>query len=261
MNYYPHHIGDFNNATRHLTRIERSIYRDLIELYYDTEKPLTDDIEMICRRILADDEIQVYAVQSILREYFTLTEKGYENARCNEIIKEYKRNAKNKSKAGKASAIARKARKNKEKTLLTDDQHVFNECSTGVRNQEPITKTNNQKPLTKESQNTIGDISDEKSPRSKCPVQKIVDLYHEKLPELPKVEKITTKRRGYIQQRWREDLPKLDNWVHYFDYVKQSDFLMGKTAPRDDRKPFIANLEWLTNPSNFAKVAEEKYHG
>ena len=29
MNFYQHHIGDFNNATRHLTRLERSIYRDL----------------------------------------------------------------------------------------------------------------------------------------------------------------------------------------------------------------------------------------
>lgn len=27
MNHYPHHIGDFNNATRHLTLIEDAIYR------------------------------------------------------------------------------------------------------------------------------------------------------------------------------------------------------------------------------------------
>ncbi|MCY3212700.1 DUF1376 domain-containing protein, partial [Acinetobacter baumannii] len=27
MNYYQHHIGDFNNATRHLSLIERAIYR------------------------------------------------------------------------------------------------------------------------------------------------------------------------------------------------------------------------------------------
>ncbi|MFY0037839.1 DUF1376 domain-containing protein, partial [Acinetobacter baumannii] len=25
MNYYQHHIGDFNNATRHLSLIERAI--------------------------------------------------------------------------------------------------------------------------------------------------------------------------------------------------------------------------------------------
>jgi len=48
MNYYPHHIGDFNSATRHLTRIERSVYRDLIELYYDTEAPLSRDVDKLC---------------------------------------------------------------------------------------------------------------------------------------------------------------------------------------------------------------------
>lgn len=52
MNFYPHHIGDFNNATRHLTRVERSVYRDLIELYYDTECPLNNDLEKLFRRAL-----------------------------------------------------------------------------------------------------------------------------------------------------------------------------------------------------------------
>jgi len=32
MNYFPLHIGDFNSATRHLSRLERSIYLDLIML-------------------------------------------------------------------------------------------------------------------------------------------------------------------------------------------------------------------------------------
>jgi len=145
MNYYPHHIGDFNNATRHLSRIERSIYRDLIEFYYDSENPLPHDLEYISKRILADDETQVYAMQQVLLEYFLLTDKGYEHHRCNKIIKEYQRNAKNKSKAGKASAKARKSLKAKDKSASTGVQHVFNSSSTGVRNQnqepEPITKT------------------------------------------------------------------------------------------------------------------------
>jgi len=147
MNYYPHHIGDFNNATRHLSRTERSVYRDLIELCYDTEKPLPDDLEYISKRILADDENQIYAMQQVLNEYFILTENGYENERCNKIIKEYQRNAKNKSKAGKASAKARKSKKTKDKTPSTDVQQPFNTCSTGVRNQEPEPITKNQEPL------------------------------------------------------------------------------------------------------------------
>src|SRR5579859_2458285 len=38
------------------------------------------------------------------------------------------------------------------------------------------------------------------------PVQRIVDLYHEMLPTLPRVDKITSARRASCQQRWRDDL-------------------------------------------------------
>jgi hypothetical protein len=95
---------------------------------------------------------------------------------------------------------------------------------------------------------------------STCPFSKIVDLYHQTLPELPKVAKLTKKRQGYIRQRWLEDLPSLDNWANFFDHVRQSKFLMGKAEGFNGRPPFRADLEWLTNPSNFAKIAENKYH-
>ena len=66
MKHYPHHIGDFDKATRHLTRIERSIYRDLIELYYDTEQQLTLDMPALCRRIIARTNEESTAVEQVL---------------------------------------------------------------------------------------------------------------------------------------------------------------------------------------------------
>lgn len=92
------------------------------------------------------------------------------------------------------------------------------------------------------------------------PYKKIIDLYHKALPDLPAVAKLTPKRKGQIRQRYREDLPKLDQWENFFDYVAQSDFLMGRVQPTNDRKPFRADIEWLTNSTNFTKIAEEKYH-
>lgn len=96
--------------------------------------------------------------------------------------------------------------------------------------------------------------------RNPCPLKRIVELYHELLPELPRVEKLTKARAGYIQQRWREDLPSVDSWRAYFADVRNSKFLMGKSQGRDGKPPFRADLEWLTRPGNFAKVAEGKYH-
>ena len=100
----------------------------------------------------------------------------------------------------------------------------------------------------------------EKQTADRIPVQAVVDLYHQLLPELPKCIKITDKRRAQIKQRWRDDLPELSHWENYFAYVKTRDFLMGRCAPGAGRSsPFLADLEWLTNQSNFVKVAEKKY--
>ena len=90
MNHYPHHIGDFNSGTRHLTRIERSIYRDLIELYYDTETPLNADIELIQRRIIARSEEEKAALVAVLGEFFTLQDGAYFHARCDQELTRYK---------------------------------------------------------------------------------------------------------------------------------------------------------------------------
>lgn len=96
---------------------------------------------------------------------------------------------------------------------------------------------------------------------SRCPIQQIVGLYHEILtPPCPRLEKLTPTREGYLRQRWREDLKSLDEWRNYFTDVKASVFLTGRAPGHDKKPPFIADLEWLTRPSNFAKVSEGKYH-
>ena len=92
MNFYPHHIKDFNNSTRHLTRVERSVYRDAIELYYDTESPLIDDIDKLSRRLLATSDEEKTALKDILNEFFELTEDGYYHDRCDKEIAKYRAN-------------------------------------------------------------------------------------------------------------------------------------------------------------------------
>ena len=95
----------------------------------------------------------------------------------------------------------------------------------------------------------------------RCPAGKIVDLWHELMPELAKVNKLTATRRGYLNQRWREDLPDLNHWRNFFLHIRQSPFLMGKVAGNAGKRPFRATLDWVTRPNNFAAISEEKYHG
>lgn len=88
-----------------------------------------------------------------------------------------------------------------------------------------------------------------------CPHQQIIDLYHEKCPTLRRVKIWNGEREKFLRARWREN-PKhqsLDFWSRFFEYVNNSEFLRGDTGK------FVADLEWLVRPSNFAKVVEGKY--
>lgn len=150
MKHYPHHIGDFDRATRHLSRIERSVYRDLMDLYYDTEAPLPLDIDLLCRKILAKSNEEVTAVEQTLNEFFTRTERGWWHERCEEVIDCYRANTTQKSVAGKASALKKQAKRQRalngcstddSTDVVTDVERQINGTST---NHKPI--TNNHKP-------------------------------------------------------------------------------------------------------------------
>ena len=143
MNYYPHHIGDFNNATRHLTRVERALYRELIELYYDTEQPLpAGDFSWLCKKVLATSEEERQAVAMILREFFTKDGDVWRHVRCDLEIANYKAKHEAAIKAGKASAESRANKKS------TKAKRSSNGRSTDVQptnNQEPVTKNQEEK--------------------------------------------------------------------------------------------------------------------
>lgn len=112
MYSYQHHIRDFNSATMHLTRIQRSIYLDLIHLYYEIEGQLPLDFDYLCRKIRATGDQQVLNdVELCLNEFFTKTQYGYFHATCELVIHEYHSNTTKKSVAGKASAEAKKRKK------------------------------------------------------------------------------------------------------------------------------------------------------
>src|SRR3990167_1391034 len=107
MNHYPHHIGDFNSATRHLTFVERALYRELLDLYYDTERPMNADVSKIARRVLANTEELREALVVVLEEFFVLADDGWHNDRCDREIASFHSKQEQQSRAGRASAAKR----------------------------------------------------------------------------------------------------------------------------------------------------------
>jgi uncharacterized protein YdaU (DUF1376 family) len=90
MNYYEHHIGDYAEATAHLTFIEDATYSRLIRKYYATEKPLPIDLKLVQRLINARSKEEKNAVVSVLNEFFTLTDQGWRQERCDHEIARFK---------------------------------------------------------------------------------------------------------------------------------------------------------------------------
>ena len=87
MYYYQFNIGDYQKSTKHLTPIEDIAYRRLLDLYYDSEKPLDQDIDVLTRLIcLRDHKIET---QQILSEFFQLTKKGYIQKRVEKELSAY----------------------------------------------------------------------------------------------------------------------------------------------------------------------------
>jgi uncharacterized protein YdaU (DUF1376 family) len=137
MHYYQHHIGDFIKDTSFLTNEEIGIYLKLIWLYYDSEKPLPNNLfELGMKTNARDNRIEL---EGLLGMFFVLDIENqcWHHTRCDKEIQHYKQQLTTASKAGKASALKRAMNKNP-----TSVEQTFNERSTEVQ------PTNNQEPLT-----------------------------------------------------------------------------------------------------------------
>jgi uncharacterized protein YdaU (DUF1376 family) len=144
VNYYPHHIGDYDSHTAHLTWAEDLAYRRLICLYYRTEKPLVKKVDDVCRLIRAQGSQEKKAVVQVLNEFFVLTEKGWCNTRCDDEISKAQAKAERNREVGKKGG---RPKKQETKTVDLDNPEITQMVSENNPNITlPI--TNNQKPIT-----------------------------------------------------------------------------------------------------------------
>lgn len=82
---------------------------------------------------------------------------------------------------------------------------------------------------------------------------KVVDMYHEHCPSLPKIRVITDKRKQAIQKICK--LYNLETIKEVFDLIEKSDFCKGK----NDRG-WIADLDFILREDKFANILEGKYN-
>jgi hypothetical protein len=104
-----------------------------------------------------------------------------------------------------------------------------------------------------------------------CPHGAVLELWAEVLPSMPQhlPDQWGGTRAQHLRARWR-DTAASKGWAsaeegltyfrRLFAYVGKSAFLTGKAQPPPGKRAFTVELEWLVNPSNWAKVHEGKYH-
>jgi uncharacterized protein YdaU (DUF1376 family) len=135
VNYYPHHIGDYRSATLHLSDFEDLAYRRLLEMYYDTEKPIPADTQWVSRRL----RLGLDVVETVLNDFFTLTENGFFHARCDMEIREYNIKAE-RSRLNGLKGGRRKANAGAVKNPAGSQQQPSSNpaATSGLANHEPV---------------------------------------------------------------------------------------------------------------------------
>lgn len=148
MFYYKHHIGDFRSGTANMSRQERWIYRDMLDLYYDKEKPLPADIQDLCDSIGATEDEQ-RSIAKILRLKFNQTETGWVHERCEIELENYRGNADIARQNGKKGGRPRKITQPVPSGMPSATQQEPSgnpEESESQANHKPL--TTNQEPVT-----------------------------------------------------------------------------------------------------------------
>lgn len=215
MHYYQFNIGDYAKATRHLSNLEDLAYRRLMDIYYDTEKPLISDVNKLARLINMRDNTQ--EIENVLNDFFDLSDDGYSQKRINEEIEHYTSKADTARANGKKGGRPKKANANQTGTeqepKKTQSVILANPEETGLKaNQEPI--TNNQQPLTSNQVNN--DNGKPPSKRFTPPTQEEVYSYMGEYSQ-SKEKKISPEEpekfiNFYTGKNWYVGKNKMKDW-------------------------------------------------
>ncbi|AEF89685.1 hypothetical protein DelCs14_2673 [Delftia sp. Cs1-4] len=117
-----------------------------------------------------------------------------------------------------------------------------------------------------------GEIAPGKPGLPNCPVQDLVDLYHEVLPELPKVRLLNDGRRKAVGKLWKfvltskksdgtsraETADQAVTWFReYFGRARDNDFLMGRGFRSPEHAGWQCDLDFLLTDKGMKHVIEK----
>lgn len=313
------HWGDWVRSTQDLTPLERGVYIDLLQRYYQKERPIMD---AECKRIArAYANAEQEAMQYVLQTFFTHEEDQWRHERCDAEIAKANAVSAKRADAAKRSWESRNTQKKrvnpefraKDEANAMQTQYERNANAEQVQsncnasalltiNHKPITINKEVVPNGTTRQNALGtasavpanapaapspaapsedlfegeveaepkesrfDRKDAKYPP--CPYKEIVGLWHEILPELPRVNKLSVARQKIVNARWKETFDEegckdakecLEAFRYIFGMIRDSNFLMGRTKRSPGHENWQPTFMWVMKQENFLKVTNRDY--
>ena len=186
MHYYQHHIGDYAQATAHLSMLEDAAYSRMLRWYYAEEKPLPADLRAVCRIVRAASKQEREAVESVLSEFFELRDDGYHQTRADAEIVQFL------VKQDKARASA-KARWDKEHAQSEGNANAYANASetdaNALRTQCEGNAPINQEPIERDKTATTARPRGTRLPTGWAPSD---DLLHWTRTEKPGIDPLQT---------------------------------------------------------------------
>lgn len=246
--YMQLYVADYLADTAHLTAAQHGGYLLLIFNYWQRGKALNNSngrLANVARMSNEEWEQNKHAIA----EFFDVQGDEWIHHRIEADLAAISAKSTKAQAAGRASAEKR-----------------FNKRSTTVEQTLNHTDTDTD---TEELQLPLSSGDDVQ----RCPGNELVDLYHELMPNNPRVKVANPARKGAIKARWREAAALtcepfgyttrsggLAAWRQFFEICAESKFLTGQAQAQPGKPPFVANIDFIFSPSGFAKILENTYH-
>lgn len=245
--WMPLYVADYLADTMRLNCEQHGAYMLLIMDYWRNGPPPDDNLVLASITRCTPD--QWMRIRPSLEGHFHVFEGKWHHGRIEAEQDRAKSMVEQRSLAGRASAEAKKR------------QREFNGRSNPV--ETGVEQTGKPSPSPKTTTTA--------PPRWKV----VVDAYHAGMPDNPKVKLVTEARKAHVNARW-EEVARLaakpfgygDDqeaaaaaWLKFFEVCAQNDFLSNRMERSAAHKNFRVDFDWIMNPTNFAKILENRYHG
>lgn len=236
--WYATYPADYAAKTKHLSLEEHGAYRLLMDHYYETGLPIPNDPDVI-KKILRVSRQKTRKIMLILVLFFREIDGKLYHERIEEELEKAKEIHKVKSDAA---------------NKRWGNEPPYSDADAYARLQP---QSQSHSSTNKDLSNPV-DSTQEKIPAMHYTAGRIVKLYHDMLPELIPIKRITPKLEQQI--KFIHMLPKigchkLKHWEHFFARVQRSDWLTGRTR----NEPSWYSLRGLLEIETYTRIAEGHY--